>query len=73
MAVRKLIPYAGYEHPKHTTHRKVPVGRAIELRAEGKGWKIVAWELTLEYDTEMPFTADGVQAAVARASRRETA
>lgn len=71
--MRKLIPYAGYEPPSHATHRKVPVERAEELRATGMGWKQVAWELTTEYDRDLPFTADGVQAAVTRAKRKETA
>lgn len=68
--MRPLIRYAGYEPPV-PHQRKVPVERALELRAQGIGWKRVAWELTLEFDRELPFTADGVYAAVKRARKKE--
>jgi hypothetical protein len=52
--------------------RRIPVERAEELRATGMGWKQVAWELTKDYDDiDVPFTADGVQAAVYRARKKE--
>lgn len=69
--MRRLIPYAGYEPPT-PNNRRVPVERAIELRATGMGWKQIAWELSQEYERDLPFTADGVQAAVSRAKQKET-
>lgn len=64
-----LIRYAGYE-PLAPHQRKVPVERAAALRAQGLGWKEVAWRLTEEYDRDLPFTADGVYAAVLRARKK---
>lgn len=69
-----LIRYAGWEPPATIYHRKVPVKRAAELRSTGMTWKQVASRLSVEFrDEEMPYTADGVQAAVSRANKKETA
>ncbi len=67
-----LIRYAGWEPPSTVYHRKVPVARAWELRQMGMAWKQVADRLTAEYrDEGMPFTADAVCGAVARARKKE--
>lgn len=67
--MRRLIPYAGYEPSSNV--KIIPVDRARELRATGLSWKLVAWELTLEFDREVPFTGDAVYTAVARADRQQ--
>ena len=69
MAANRLIRYAGWEPPT-LNNRKIPVERAEQLRAKGLSWKQVAYELTLEYDRDLPFTADGVQAAVSKVRKK---
>ncbi len=69
-----LIRYAGWEAPTSKYHRNVPVERARELRQFGMSWKQVAERLTAEYRAEgLPFAADAVCGAVARARKKEGA
>lgn len=68
----RLIPYAGFDATDYHFVRNVPVERAVELRERGMSWKEVARELTVETDRPVPFTADGVYAAVMRTRKKET-
>lgn len=69
--MRTLIPYAGYDADDYHFVRAVPVARADALRRRGMSWKDIARELTDETNRPVPYTADGVHAAVMRARKKE--
>jgi hypothetical protein len=71
MSMKPLIPYAGFDPDNPRFIRNVPVARAAELRGRGLSWKEVARELTDETNRPVPFTADGVYAAVVRARKKD--
>ncbi len=73
MDMRRLIPYAGYDPSEDRADyrvgrrwSKVDPRRALELRADGMGWRDVADALTCETDRNIRFATDAVISAVRR-------